>query len=98
MTDEKSTEPQVPENQEVNDLDTFVKLLASWHGKRVKRLEDILMTPEGTEVTMGNGEPFILKEDGLKGFRIGVALALSQLGQLPFAVEFEPPSDDQPKH
>lgn len=95
MADENTTEKSA-ETQEVTDLDTFVRLLVGWHGKRVKRLEEILMTPEGTEVTLGEGEPFILKDDALKGFRVGVALSLSQLGHLPFSAEMEGVSDGNP--
>lgn len=99
MTDETQVDqPQEEPNQEVTDLDTFVRLLTSWHGKRVRRLEQLLATPEGTEVTMGDGKPFPLTGDALQAFRIGVALSLSQLGVLPFAAEFEPVADDQPKH
>lgn len=91
-------QPEFPETTEVTDLDTFVKLLASWHGKRVKRLEDILQTPEGTEVTLDGGAAFILEGEKLIAFRIGVGLALSQLGTLPFSAEFETPTDDAPVH
>jgi ubiquinone biosynthesis protein Coq4 len=81
------------EDNEVTDLNQFITLLASWHSKRVKRLEEILQTPEGTEVSMGDAPPFTLSGDALKGFQIGVSLSLSQLGRLPFEAEFEDPSD-----
>lgn len=84
--------------QEVTDLDTFVRLLASWHGKRVKRLEGLLMTPEGTKVTMNDTEEFTLEGENLKAFRFGVAMSLSQLGTLPFEAEFEEPAPDAKPH
>lgn len=84
--------------QEVNDLDTFVRLLASWHGKRVKRLEGLLMTQEGTKVTMNDTDEFTLEGENLKAFRFGVAMSLSQLGTLPFEAEYEEPSPDAKPH
>jgi hypothetical protein len=80
----------------VTDLDTFVKLLASWHGKRVQRLEQLLIIPEGTEVSMGEEPAFALTGEALKGFRVGVAISLSQLGKLPFEAEFESIPDGKP--
>lgn len=89
MTEEKKPE----DSSEINDLNHFITLLTNWHGKRVAKLEEILNIPEGTEVTMNEGPPMALVGDTLKGFRLGVALSLSQLGQLPFEAEYEPSSD-----
>ena len=99
MTDENQTNEQPDDTQQVTDLDMFVRLLVGWHGKRVRRLEEILQTPEGTEVTLDGGAPFVLSGEKLQAFRIGVALSLSQLGRLPFAAEFAAePTDDKPVH
>lgn len=89
-----STTPDNPEGkEEVLDLNRFITLLTNWHAKRVAKLEEILNIPEGTEVTMNEGDPMPLVGDTLKGFRLGVALSLSQLGQLPFEAEYEPSTD-----
>ena len=93
MTDETNTPPAENTNA-ITDLNQFIELLSSWHSKRVKRLEEILQTPDGTEVTFGDVPAFVLTGDALKGFQVGVALALSQLGHLPFAAEHEPATDD----
>lgn len=92
MADEP-TQESPDDREEVTDLNQFIALLERWHKKRVQRLEEILNTPEGTEVSMGDAPPFILSGDSLKGFQIGVALSLSQLGKLPFEAEYETPSD-----
>lgn len=99
MSEQDNTpEPTEPPTQEVNDLDTFVRLLASWHGKRVKRLEDLMATPEGTKVTMDGKVGLELSGDILKAFQFGVAMALSQLGTLPFEAEFAEPEPDAKPH
>lgn len=90
---EKPVQEYVDDREEVTDLNQFITLLGNWHSKRVKRLEEILQTPEGTEVSMGDAPPFTLTGDALKGFQIGVALSLSQLGKLPFEAEYETPTD-----
>lgn len=92
MADEiNQAEPE--ENTEVTDLNQFITLLGNWHSKRVKRLEEMLKIPDGTEVSMGASPPFALTGDALKGFQVGVALCLSQLGTLPFSAEYETPPD-----
>lgn len=89
MSEDQAPSTTSDQTTEVTDLDTFVNLLAGWHQKRVKRLEEVLQTPAGTEVTLNDGPPFILEGDALKGFQIGISLALSQLGTLPFSAEIE---------
>jgi hypothetical protein len=91
-------EVATPPIQEVTDLDTFVKLLASWHAKRVHRLESLMMTPEGTVVTFNEETNFELSGEKLKAFRFGVAMALTQLGHLPFEVEFTDSLNESKPH
>lgn len=87
-----------PPTQPVTDLDTFVKLLTSWHSKRVLRLENLMATPEGTKVTLDDKEAFVLTGETLKAFQFGVAMSLTQLGTLPFEAEFEEPTPDAKPH
>lgn len=74
---------------EVTSLDDFIPVLVNWHNLRVARLKHLLDTPEGVSVTMDNAEELELTGDTLKGFTLGVQIALHQLGQLPFVFETE---------
>lgn len=73
----------------VSDLNQFVALLTQWHGNRKAVLSHMLTIPEGSEVSVNEGETHILEGDLLKGFHIGVTTSLIELGTLPFAVEFD---------
>lgn len=80
----------VPEDiVQIEDLDHFVRLLTQWHVAKVKVLKHMLDVPDGTEAIMNEGASVVLSGDVLKGFRIGVTLGLTELGQLPFAAEIE---------
>lgn len=92
MTQDIQTNDTVP----VEDLDTFVKLLTEWHNNRKAVLGHMLTIPEGTEVSVNDGELHVLEGDLLKGFHIGVTTALIELGTLPFAVEFDEASAVEP--
>jgi hypothetical protein len=80
---------QGPEVEEVTDLDDFVKKLVTWHSHKVRIVEHFLQVPEGQEVQLDNEEPFILEGDAHKAFKMAIHLALSNLGKLPFNVEYE---------
>ena len=73
----------------VNDLDQFVRVLVAWHAKKVATLRHMKDIPEGTEATQDDQPPVILTGDVLKGFRMGLDLALEELGTLPFEAELE---------
>lgn len=81
--------PPLPTNVEMNDLDTFIKALVPWHVGKVQLLEHMKQIPEGTEVAFDEEAPLTLQGDLLKGFQIGLAFALSELGTLPFTFELE---------
>ena len=78
-----------PDNVEVTDLDQFVKLLAHWHTAKVNVLKHMLEVPETAEVSIGDGEPIPVTGDFRKGYQLGLSLALSELGELPFVAELE---------
>ena len=80
---------QANETIEVNDLDKFVHLLAGWHTNRVARVKHLLDVPETTEVAIGEDAPVPMTGDFRKGFQLGISLALSELGDLPFVAEIE---------
>jgi hypothetical protein len=74
---------------EVENLDMFVKLLTQWHETKVKVLEHMLQIPEGTEVEYAESESKPLSGDLHQGFIIGLTVALSELGILPFVTQSE---------
>lgn len=84
---------QKTETVVVNDLDEFVRTLVGWHSHKVKVLEHMAEIPTGTEVVFNQGPPVVLEGDMLKGFCMGLNLALMELGKLPFAVEVEEDAD-----
>lgn len=70
----------------------FIQDLTSWHEQNVADLQLILDKPDAS-ITLGNGLPDIeAGSDKAKGVRIGIILALSMLGTLPFS--FDEDEDD----
>lgn len=70
----------------------FIQDLTSWHEQNVADLQLILDKPDAS-ITLGNGLPDIeAGSDKAKGVRIGIILALSMLGTLPFS--FDEDDDD----
>lgn len=84
--------PVAPPTIEIEDLNQFVKILASWHEQKVKTLKYMLEVPDGTEMVVGEDNPttVILTGDVLVGFKAGIELSLMELGELPFLYETEP--------
>jgi len=87
------------ETVQVADLDSFVRILTNWHNNRVATIKHLMGVPEGMEMQIGDEDPVILEGDRLKGFEMGLELALDNLGTLPFGFELEdaePQTDEQP--
>ena len=75
---------------EVSDLDTFVKLLFSWHESKVKMLEHLLTIPDADiEVILQDQTKALMSGEYHKGFLLGLNVALGELGKLPFGAELE---------
>ena len=73
----------------VTELNEFIPLLEAWHLRQVKTVEHFQTVPEGQIVEI-EGEPaFTLAGDVLQGFKLGLSIALSYLGQLPFSAAIE---------
>lgn len=85
-----------PEAYVVEDLDKFVLLLADWHKQKVDLLQHMMEVPEGTEVSFNEEPAKPLEGDRHEGFRLGLSVALMELGNLPFA--YEASKDDAPVH
>lgn len=83
-----------PETIEVQDLDQFVTILTSWHSQKVAVLQHMQTLPEGSEMVVdgATAPPVVMAGDILAGFKVGIELALIELGTLPFAYEQEPDS------
>ena len=73
----------------VESLDQFVMVLTAWHDNKCQVLKHLLEIPEGSEVQVSDDEPRIMTADLLVGFRLGIEMALSELGTLPFVAEME---------
>lgn len=80
---------QQPETVVIETLDGFVRALQNWHSNKVQLLKHMQQIPEGTEVTRDDGEPQALEGDLLKGFILGLEVALSEMGELPFEAEVD---------
>ena len=80
---------EAPPTIEIDDLEQFVKIMAGWHGQKVKTLKHMLEVPDGTEMIVGEDDPtkVILTGDMLAGFKAGIELSLIELGTLPFVYE-----------
>jgi hypothetical protein len=98
MTDNKPAIPAKPDTVVMEDLHQFVTHLTRWHTAKVKMVKHMQKIPEGTEVTVDDGLPQELSGDMLKGFRIGLTLALVELGELPFSAEFVNADKTATKH
>lgn len=81
----------------VENIDHFIALLFAWHENKIKTLEHMMSIPEGTEVSFSDEPPTMLSGDVLKGYQMGLALALIEVGTLPFMAEpVEPQNTDEP--
>lgn len=77
---------------EVQDLGQFIMMLTDWHKRQVATLEHLQLIPSGTDVSVEGEPPFTLEGPVLKAFQMGISLALSHLGNLPFNAEFVDPN------
>lgn len=93
-------------SKEIQELDTaedFYAVLSMWHAQQVDTLKHMMDIPPGTDANIedpdGNETLTVkLEGDALQGFKVGIAAALSLLGELPFAPieeESDQSSDDQ---
>lgn len=69
---------------QISDMGQFIALMQDWHAKQVATVHHFTEIPPGVEVQVEGEEPFLLEGDTLKGFNLGINMALSYLGELPF--------------
>ena len=83
--EDENTQTTIDDPHFVTELGEFIPLLENWHARQVKTVEHFFTVPEGQVVEI-EGEPeFALEGDTMKGFKLGLSIALSYLGQLPFS-------------
>ena len=97
--DDEDTQNNLDEPLFVTTLGEFIPLLQNWHERQVKTVEHFSNVPEGQEVEI-EGEPaFKLEGDVMRGFQLGLSIALSYLGQMPFSAAMEElPSETETLH
>ena len=78
-----------PETVSIESLDEFVRALQAWHSKKVQLIQHMLTIPEGTEVSGEETATRVLEGDFREGFILGLKVALSEIGELPFEAEVE---------
>ncbi|OFC62653.1 hypothetical protein [Candidatus Erwinia dacicola] len=73
----------------------FIQDLKSWHEQKVADLQ-LVLDKSDASISLGNGLPDIeAGSDKAKGVRIGIILALSVLGELPFSFDKDDDDGDQ---
>ena len=81
-----------PDIVPVNDLDKFVQILTAWHANQCAAVKHMLEMPEGSTFHIGDAideEEVVLIGDALKAFKLGIEMAMMQLGTLPFVAEMD---------
>ena len=101
MTETVETKPEAVEQAEtvhVTDLDQFVTLLIRWHDTKVRLLKHMETIPEDAVVEI-DGVDHAFSPEMRQGFKLGITVALSELGTLPFAAEVdeEPAASNDPQ-
>lgn len=79
------SENQAQPEPEVVDLGTFINLLTEWHKSKLQFLSHLKEVPEGVSITIDDGEDLVLTGDVLKGYKLGLGIALSELGSFPIS-------------
>lgn len=80
----QAAEPDFP----VEDLDQFVAILTTWHAEKCAVVQHLLEVPEGSSFEI-DGVELVMTLEVLRGFKLGVEMAMMQLGTLPFVAEME---------
>lgn len=77
-----------PEMVAIDNVNTFVMCTIKWHEVQTGKMRHLLTVPDGTTFEIDSKE-LVLTGDALAGFKFGVEMALLQVKDLPFVVEFE---------
>lgn len=80
-----------------DELIEALQIVQKWHSTRIKTLTDMVES-DGASISLAMGDESVeLTGDKLKGFQIGLLVATSMLGKLPFNLtENEAEEDAEP--
>ena len=88
MNEENNTQdPQMNQIEEITTISQLSQLVATWYDNQIAILNHLRDVPVGTQVQSGDedaSEIYVLEGDVLIGYHLGLNLALSNIGSLPF--------------
>jgi len=73
----------------VNTIDDMMSVLYHWHAEKVAVLKHMINVPDEAKVTIDEKRELILKGEVREAFKLGLTLALIEMGKLPFVVELQ---------
>ena len=81
-------------NLQIDDLTAFVSILTRWHQVKVHELNHLLTIPDESHIGVileenGETKEHVMQGEMLEGFKAGIKVALTALGQLPFTYVLE---------
>lgn len=82
----EAVENQAPETIQVESLDQFVQYLVRWHETKVALLKHMETIPADAVVEI-DGVDHAFTPEMREGFKLGITIALAELGTLPFGFE-----------
>lgn len=82
----QAAQAEVPETIQVESLDQFVQYLVRWHETKVALLKHMEKIPEDAVVEI-DGVDQAFTPEMREGFKLGITVALAELGTLPFGFE-----------
>lgn len=82
----EAVENQAPETIQVESLDQFVQYLVRWHETKVALLKHMETIPADAVVEI-DGVDRAFTPEMREGFKLGITIALAELGTLPFGFE-----------
>lgn len=73
---------------EITDMDSMFKAVNTWYTVSRMELDSVLNLPDDYEIKIEGptGEQVPLTSEEMKGFKLGIQLALDTLGDLPIGV------------
>ena len=88
-----------PEMVEITDVNQFITIIQGWHTAKLEILRHIAKIPKGTELettddATGKVTTVTLNGDYLEGIKAGLAMAIHELKELPFAAMPEEDTTD----
>jgi hypothetical protein len=74
----------------------LAEAVQAWHSNATGQLQKIIDAPSGTDIHLGEDDmALVLTGEKAQGFRMGIVVALSFVGKLPFSVDAGPAEEDE---